>query len=1018
MRTLLGLNNLLNCICSLKIVSVGAEVERRNRSRRRKREWILPPSKLKENTDYTHREFIAKIRSDLDVKEKVEYFLTGEGADKEPLNLFVVDAETGFVRITGLLDREKIPIYNLNGVARYKNGSMAEERIPLQVTVLDENDNPPYFELHTGNITEMSKEGTFVMQIEGKDNDEAGTINSKIAYSIISQEPAGSGPMFTINKDTGKLYVKDFNLDRETHDFYKLVVKGTDLGGAAGGNTGTGTVEIHILDINDNVPTLEKQEYDGNVDENIADVVVLRVKALDKDLENTDNWLAVFHIIKGNEAGLFSVETDPKTNEGILKLIKAVDFEEVQKLEIGLLIENVAPFVIGSAVVMDVNVHVGEGGGGGGAGAGKSYPIKISVNNLPEGPKFKPTTKPVDVSEDPEQMPEDGVIATFAATDSDTGKKAENVNAVFFLHGSRSYAKAYDPDNWITVDPETAEIKLNKMPDRESKFVKNGTYTAKILCMTKDMPVKTSTGTIVIQVKDANDHCPTLSTASEKLCADQKTVYITGFDEDVKPNSAPFSFKVIAEGTRGHWEVEQVNETTAALHSRDALWPGVYEVTVEVADEPGLSCPSNEIFTVEVCTCVDDGNCLSRASSQKMTSSQISYGAISTLMAGLALLLRDSYKHVLNNSRYTQDVFATHTREDIYEEIALPVEFLDDYYSQKVMCASQSPPAQDSLLVYNYEGQGSPVGSVGCCSLLEADNDLQFLNDLGPKFKTLAEVCSPPKPPSPQVRRVVKTTPVPTQSESTVTNVSGSVTLPPPVQTILVQQQPPPLYYTVPPMMQPIQYIVEPQAHNTMLMADRSNMQSAYMVVQGSPRSPGSPNSPEMSAFPGSPGWASGGGWRVVGPSPDGSSLIIERQIGPGESQMASPVSPGSPRSAGWLQGSMPGGGWTVVGTGPGANFMTVPRQAKPGQAQPFSPELVAMEGETEELMEEGVALEMESREDHAGQEVQLNENISMVAQGSSREASPSGSDMSDQDDTEQPKEEDTSTCIQNELRM
>lgn len=48
----------------------------------------------------------------------------------------------------------------------------------------------------------------------------------------------------------------------------------------------------------------------------------MRIKALDKDLEFTDNWLAVFDIHKGNEDDLFTIETDPKTNEGILKLVK------------------------------------------------------------------------------------------------------------------------------------------------------------------------------------------------------------------------------------------------------------------------------------------------------------------------------------------------------------------------------------------------------------------------------------------------------------------------------------------------------------------------------------------------------------------------------------------------------------------------------------------------------------------------------------------------------------------------
>lgn len=52
-----------------------------------------------------------------------------------------------------------------------------------------------------------------------------------------------------------------------------------------------------------------------------------------------------------------------------------LDFEEVQKLELGLMIENVAPYVDGGGVEMDVGVQVGEGHlpnvpGGAGVGAG------------------------------------------------------------------------------------------------------------------------------------------------------------------------------------------------------------------------------------------------------------------------------------------------------------------------------------------------------------------------------------------------------------------------------------------------------------------------------------------------------------------------------------------------------------------------------------------------------------------------------------------------------------------------
>lgn len=54
-----------------------------------------------------------------------------------------------------------------------------------------------------------------------------------------------------------------------------------------------------------------------------------------------------------------------------------------------------------------------------------------------------------------------------------------------FLTAFSRYAKAYDPDNWVTIDDKTAEIRLIKTPDRESKFLVNGTYFAKILVITQ-----------------------------------------------------------------------------------------------------------------------------------------------------------------------------------------------------------------------------------------------------------------------------------------------------------------------------------------------------------------------------------------------------------------------------------------------------------------------------------------------------------------------------------------------------
>ncbi|KAF3835616.1 hypothetical protein F7725_028174 [Dissostichus mawsoni] len=184
---------------------------------------------------------------------------------------------------------------------------------------------------------------------------------------------------------------------------------------------------------------------------------------------------------------------------------------------------------------------------------------------------------------------------------------------------------------------KTAEVKLCKAPDRESPFVVNGTYIATVLVITNDMPSKTATGTIAIQVLDSNDHCPTLTTTHSTQCTDDTAVYVTAFDEDANPNGAPFTFRVIPDGTRGSWDVEVVNETSATLHSRDPLWPGLYEVQVEVLDAQGLSCPTNDIFTVDVCTCVETNDCRLKSSVEEegTSSTELSAPAIGLLLTAI-----------------------------------------------------------------------------------------------------------------------------------------------------------------------------------------------------------------------------------------------------------------------------------------------------------------------------------------------------------------------------------------------
>ncbi|KAL3976949.1 uncharacterized protein ACER0C_020438 [Sarotherodon galilaeus] len=998
---------------------------------RKRREWVFPPKLLTENVDYTKEKKIAKIRSDYQVGSNLRYSLEGVGANQYPFHVFVVDPNTGDVSVTKLLDREVIDTYNLSGVAMYNNGTIAEHKTDLRIKVVDENDNSPVFpDVDPADVDELSPKGTFVTTVTAFDADEPGNENSQIAYSIIDQNPADE--MFYIDRQNGSIFVKRPVLDRETCSKYILTIKGQDLNGDPRGNTGTTTIIINILDVNDNSPTLEKDQYEGSIEGNTQGVEVMRIKAEDLDLKGTDNWEAVFDIVKGNEAGYFSIKTDPNTNEGILMLDKAVDYEDVKNLELGLAIRNKNPLVGsgGSAASAAFGPSGGSGGGGGGGSGGgsgggggggsgggggggsgggdgggsgggggggsgggggggsgggsgasgvsggsggrfKTYPIKINVKNQPEGPRFNPKVKAIPVSEGGKSFNIKNVIASYPAMDGDTGQPAKAVK----------YAKGSDPDNWLTIDPETAEIKLNKMPDRESPYLVNGTYTAKILCISEDMPGKTATGTIAIQVKDSNDHCPTLTSNFQTLCTTANAVIVNVNDKDAYPNGPPFHFEIIPENTKGKWNVEHLNDTAAILRSQEAFGPGVYEVEFVVKDQQGHACPEPQRMTVQVCTCEDGVVCGKRGTNGRASkTTSLGPAGFGPILAGLLLLLIiplllffclcgsakqfpdlfsdmpdcETKSHLINyrtegpgeNTEVPllisldrnpllvttgtvknvavapmasfdyeasltdingmkfgtyQDGFSTDYRKEmrgfthfrsefetresrqggLFDSMALPHHFLAQYYSQKTASGDDNLGVKDGLLVYDYEGQGSSAGSVGCSSILESDNDLQFLDDLGPKFKTLAEVCrgktiscddkqvlpptpnayintqtsvsssmnaqklSPPPKLEPAISKVEQSVVMKTTEHSEIVKESTAKVkeemntmkagLANQGQMLLMQLQQP-VYYTTTPVLQPMHYVVQPQVHNTVLLAEVPTTNLQGMVLVNNPQ--------------------------------------------------------------------------------------------------------------------------------------------------------------------------------------
>lgn len=92
-------------------------------------------------------------------------------------------------------------------------------------------------------------------------------------------------------------------------------------------------------------------QFEGSIEENRANVEIMRIKVFDKDEEFSDNWLANFTFVSGNEDGFFQIVTDTQTNEGILTIVKvSIDFRDST-----LNIRIVYPFMLTKCVYL-VNV--------------------------------------------------------------------------------------------------------------------------------------------------------------------------------------------------------------------------------------------------------------------------------------------------------------------------------------------------------------------------------------------------------------------------------------------------------------------------------------------------------------------------------------------------------------------------------------------------------------------------------------------------------------------------------------
>ncbi|XP_075921720.1 protocadherin-15 isoform X3 [Petromyzon marinus] len=157
------------------------------------------------------------------------------------------------------LDREKQETYMLTVVASDRALYPRHTSLPLAISVLDVNDNPPIFSQSVYNVTvpENGSPGQLVLRLEASDAD----MDASTRYQLLT---AGMSKLFSVDDITGQLAVLQ-SLDYETTPGHKytLLVKAID---AYNSNlTSLATVYVNIKDMNDFAPNFTMLDQTGLV---------------------------------------------------------------------------------------------------------------------------------------------------------------------------------------------------------------------------------------------------------------------------------------------------------------------------------------------------------------------------------------------------------------------------------------------------------------------------------------------------------------------------------------------------------------------------------------------------------------------------------------------------------------------------------------------------------------------------------------------------------------------------------
>ncbi|XP_078656091.1 protocadherin Fat 4-like [Branchiostoma floridae x Branchiostoma belcheri] len=342
--------------------------------------------------------------------------------------------------------------------------------------------------------------------------------DQEVLYSFQS---AQMGLNFIIDNNTGEIVTR-LPLDRENIAEHYLIAVATES--AVASRKAYATVAVRVLDVNDNAPEFDREDYDADVSEDapVGHTIVLP-SASDADVG--ENARIVYSKVQGND----TFEVDPETGAVLLNGTLDRETDPIHIIVVQATDNGTSP----RSATATVSVHV------------------IDVND--NGPIFAQEYYNVSVTENDDNK----LVLTAVATDIDFGA---NGRVRHYLIGA---------DNF-TIGELTGDISSTFNFDRESVSYYNFT----VLAVDGGDTPYSSSAEISVTVADVNDNRPVfLGTPYRQKVAEDTPNYtsvftLTATDADFEENGT-VSYEENPGGICG--DLFLVNVTAGVMTTRQSL---------------------------------------------------------------------------------------------------------------------------------------------------------------------------------------------------------------------------------------------------------------------------------------------------------------------------------------------------------------------------------------------------------------------------------------------------------------